>query len=91
MMGGAMYALDRGLHMKWLAVLFALFAAIASFGIGSMVQSNAIANVWKENLNVPAWIVGVICALLTTFVIFGGVKVIARVCEKLVQIGRAHV
>ena len=61
MMGGAMYALDRGLHMKWLAVLFALFAAIASFGIGSMVQSNAIANVWKENLNVPAWIVGVIC------------------------------
>lgn len=84
MMGGAMYALDRGLHMKWLAVLFALFAAIASFGIGSMVQSNAIANVWKENLNVPAWIVGVICALLTAFVIFGGVKVIARVCEKLV-------
>lgn len=84
MMGGAMYALDRGLHMKWLAVLFALFAAIASFGIGSMVQSNAIANVWKENLNVPAWIVGVICALLTAFVIFGGVKVIAKVCEKLV-------
>lgn len=84
MMGGAMYALDRGLHMKWLAVLFALFAAIASFGIGSMVQSNAIANVWKENLNVPAWVVGVICALLTAFVIFGGVKVIAKVCEKLV-------
>ena len=80
MMGGAMYALDRGLHMKWLAVLLALFAAIASFSIGSMVQSNA----WKENLNVPAWIVGVISALLTAFVIFGGVKVIARVCEKLV-------
>lgn len=84
MMGGAMYALDRGLHMKWLAVLFALFAAIASFGIGSMVQSNAIANVWKENLDVPAWIVGAVCALLTAVVIFGGVKVIAKVCEKLV-------
>ena len=84
MMGGAMYALDRGLHLKWLAVLFALFAAIASFGIGSMVQSNAIANVWKENLDMPAWIVGVVCAALTALVIFGGVKVIAKVCEKLV-------
>lgn len=84
MMGGAMYALDRGLHMKWLAVLFALFAAIASFGIGSMVQCNAIANVWRENLDIPAWIVGVVCALLTMLVIFGGVKVIAKVCEKLV-------
>lgn len=84
MMGGAMYALDRGLHLKWLAILFALFAAVASFGIGSMVQSNAIANVWRENLDMPAWIVGVICALLTALVIFGGVKVIARVCEKLV-------
>ena len=72
MMGGAMYALDRGLHLKWLAVLFALFAAIASFGIGSMVQSNAIANVWKENLDMPAWIVGVVCAALTALVIFGG-------------------
>lgn len=84
MMGGAMYALDRGLHLKWLAVLFALFAAIASFGIGSMVQSNAIANVWRENLDMPAWIVGVICAVLTALVIFGGVKVIAKVCERLV-------
>lgn len=84
MLGGAMYALERGLHMRWLGILFALFAAIASFGIGSMVQTNAIANVWRENMDVDGRLVGVVCALLTVLVIFGGVKSIARVCEKLV-------
>ncbi|MCM1161558.1 MAG: sodium:alanine symporter family protein [Roseburia sp.] len=84
MQGGAMYALERGLHMKWLAVLFALFALIASFGIGSMVQTNAIASVWKTNLGVPGWIVGIVCGVLTMAVIFGGVKAISKVCEKLV-------
>lgn len=84
MLGGAMYALERGLNMKWLAVLFALFATIASFGIGSMVQTNAIASVWKTNLNFPGWIVGVVCALLAAAVVFGGVKAISKVCEKLV-------
>ena len=86
MMGGAMYALERGLKMKWLGVLFALFAVVASFGIGSMVQTNAIANVWKTNLNFPSWIVGVVCAVLISMVIFGGVKKIANVCERLVPI-----
>lgn len=84
MMGGAMYALERGLHMKWLGVLFAVFATIASFGIGSMVQTNAIASVWKTNLNFPGWIVGILCAVLAALVIFGGVKSISKVCEKLV-------
>lgn len=84
MLGGAMYALERGLHMRWLGILFALFAAVASFGIGSMVQTNAIANVWRENMDVDGRLVGIVCALLTVLVIFGGVKSIARVCEKLV-------
>lgn len=84
MLGGAMYALERGLHMRWLGILFALFAAIASFGIGSMVQTNAIANVWRENMDVDGRLVGIVCALLTVLVIFGGVKSIAKVCEKLV-------
>ena len=43
MLGGPMYALERGLNMKWLAVLFAIFTALAAFGIGNTVQSNAIA------------------------------------------------
>lgn len=84
MQGGAMYALERGLHMKWLAVLFAAFAVLASFGIGSMVQTNAIASVWKTNLGIPGWMVGIVCGALTMAVIFGGVKAIAKVCEKLV-------
>lgn len=84
MLGGAMYALERGLGMKGLAILFAVFTMLASFGIGSMVQVNAIATVWTENLGMPSWIVGVVCSILTAFVIFGGVKSIAGVCEKLV-------
>lgn len=84
MQGGAMYALERGLHMKWLALLFAFFGAFASFGIGCATQVNAIATVCKANLDVPEWVVGVVVAALTALVIFGGIQSIARVCEKLV-------
>lgn len=84
MQGGAMYALERGLNMKWLAVLFAFFGAFASFGIGCATQVNAIATVCKENLGIPTWTVGVAVAVVTMLVIFGGIKSIASVCEKLV-------
>ncbi len=84
MLGGAMYALERGLKMKWLGVLFALFAAMASFGIGSGVQVNAIAEVMKNNFNVPPLAVGIVVAAVTSLVVFGGIKVIANVCERLV-------
>lgn len=84
MQGGAMYALERGLNMKWLGMIFALFAGLASFGIGCATQVNAIATVCKENLNIPEWIVGIVIAVLTAIVIIGGIKSIARVCEKLV-------
>ena len=86
MMGGAMYALERGLNMKWLGILFAIFALIASFGIGSMVQTNAVASVWESNMKVPGWIIGIVCAALIFMVIFGGVKKIASVCERLVPV-----
>ena len=84
MQGGAMYALERGLHMKWLGVAFALFGTLASFGIGCATQVNAIATVCNANLGVPNWLVGVLVALLTALVIFGGIQTISRVCEKLV-------
>ena len=84
MQGGAMYALDRGLNMKWLGVIFAVFAGFASFGIGCATQVNAIAEVCSTNLGIRPWIVGVVIAVLTAFVIFGGIKSIANVCEKLV-------
>ena len=84
MQGGAMYALERGLNMKWLAVLFAFLAGFASFGIGCATQVNSIAEVCKTNFNIPPMAVGIIIAVLTAFVIFGGIKSIAKVCERLV-------
>ena len=94
MLGGAMYAWKRGFTDKngntpWWALLgagaFALFAAIASFGIGSAVQSSAMTEVISTNLpGVPAWGIGLAIVIMVSIVIFGGVKVISKVCEKLV-------
>ena len=84
MQGGAMYALERGLHMKWLGLIFAIFGGFASFGIGCATQVNAIATVCQENLHIPPAAVGIAVAVLTALVIFGGIKAIANVCEKLV-------
>ncbi len=84
MYGGPMYALERGLNMKWLAMLFAVFTALASFGIGCTVQANSIALLARETFGIPTWIVGVFICLLTACVILGGVRAIARVCTVLV-------
>ena len=84
MQGGAMYALERGLNMKWLGLVFAFLAAFASFGIGCATQVNAIATVCEANLGIPVWPVGLAVAAFTAAIIFGGIKSIARVCEKLV-------
>jgi len=82
--GGPMYALERGLGMKWLAVLFAIFTALASFGIGCTVQANSIALLTHETFGIPTWIVGCFVCVMTASVILGGVKAIARVCTVLV-------
>lgn len=84
MQGGAMYALERGLHMRWLGLIFAVFAGFASFDIGCATQVNAIATVCNENLHINKAVVGIIIGVLTAVVIFGGIKSIARVCERLV-------
>jgi len=84
MLGGPMYALERGLHMKWLAVLFAFFAAVASFGIGCSVQSNSIALLVDETFGVSPYVTGVVIGVLVAVVILFGVKGIARVCEMFV-------
>ncbi|MEZ3488371.1 MAG: sodium:alanine symporter family protein [Lachnospiraceae bacterium] len=84
MQGGAMYALERGLNMKWLAMLFAFFAGFASFGIGCATQVNSIAEICKTNFNIPPIAVGIGIGALTAIVIFGGIKAIASVCERLV-------
>lgn len=73
-----------GGNWKWLGWLFALFAFVASFGIGNMVQSNAIADVMESSVGVPTWISGLVVAVLVGLVVIGGIKRIAKVAEKLV-------
>jgi AGCS family alanine or glycine:cation symporter len=98
--GGPMYVLDRGLGMRPLAILFAIFTAIAAFGIGNMVQANSISTMlaapmqvpgWLTDLgvraqtvSVPTWATATVMTALTAVVILGGIRSIARVCEVLV-------
>lgn len=84
MQGGPMYVLERGLNLKWLGILFAVFAGLTSIGTGCATQVNAIATVCTENLHIDKIFVGIIIATLTGLVIFGGIKTISKVCEKLV-------
>ena len=79
-----------GGHTPWWAklgaVAFAAFAAIAAIGTGSAVQASAMSGIITSNVDVPAWIVGVIIVVLVSVVIFGGVQSISKVCERLVPI-----
>ena len=74
MLGGPMYALERGLGWKWMAVLFSFFTAFAAFGIGNLVQSNAISLLCYETYQIPEFITGFVVATLTAMVILFGVK-----------------
>jgi AGCS family alanine or glycine:cation symporter len=82
--GGPMYVIEKALGQKWLAVLFAVFTAVAAFGIGNMVQANSISTMLQSNLNISPWISGALLTVFTAVVIIGGIKSIARVCEYLV-------
>ncbi|GHV73208.1 transporter [Spirochaetia bacterium] len=88
MLGGAMFALERGLKNKKagrvLGILFALFAALAAFGIGDMTQSNAVSGLVQETFKVPTWITGLILMIFTGAVLIGGLKWISKVCEAIV-------
>ena len=84
MLGGPMYALERGLKMKWLAVLFCIFTAIAAFGIGNTVQVNSISMLLNESWGISPHITGISISLLIGLVILFGLKGIARVCGFLV-------
>lgn len=84
-LGGPMYALERGLKCRWLAVLFALFTAVAAFGIGNVTQANAVSGVLTESaLHVPGWLTGVLLAGLVGAVLIGGIQSISRVCSACV-------
>jgi AGCS family alanine or glycine:cation symporter len=84
MSGGPMYYISKGLGWKWLGVLFAIFASIAAFGIGNMVQSNSVADAVNTSFGIPNWTTGIILAILTAMVTLGGIKSIAKVTQYLV-------
>jgi len=84
MLGGPMYALERGLGWKWLAVLFAMFTAFAALGIGNTVQSNAIATLAYETYHIDHVVTGIVISLLAGSVLLGGIRSIARVCKLFV-------
>ena len=85
-LGGPMYYIKNGLGKKWLwlGFLFALFGALASFGIGNTVQANSVASALQAQFNVPPWMTAVVLLLLTGAVGLGGIKRIAQVAGKLV-------
>ncbi len=86
MQGGPMRYIADGLGLKWLGWLFALMGGIAAFGIGSMVQSNSVAVALKHTWGVPAWVTGIVMAVMTGVVIIGGIRRIGKVTEKIVPV-----
>ncbi len=86
MAGGPMYYIERGLKWKWLAVLFALFAVLASFGIGSSVQSNSVAQSIHASFGVDQAATGFILTILTAVVVLGGIKSISKAASVIVPV-----
>ncbi len=82
--GGPMYYLTYGLKMPKLGMAFAIFTALAAFGIGNMTQANAVANILDSQMGVPTWVTGVVLLTLTAVVILGGIKSIGRFTSFLV-------
>jgi AGCS family alanine or glycine:cation symporter len=86
MSGGPMYYIANGLGWKWLGFAFAIFASIAAFGIGNMVQSNSVADAVNATFHVPMWVTGIVLMILTALVILGGIKSIGKVTGTVVPI-----
>ncbi|MGN0561684.1 MAG: alanine/glycine:cation symporter family protein [Candidatus Fimenecus sp.] len=84
--GGPMYYIEKGLHQKWLAVLFAVFCLLASFGIGSVAQVNGISTAMESSFHIPNYVTGIVICLLAGFIVFGGLKRIVTVTEKFVPL-----
>ncbi len=84
MSGGPMYYIEKGLKNKWLAFIFALFAACAAFGTGNIIQSNSVAEAMHATFNVPSWVTGIFLLMITYLVIMGGIKSIAKAASAIV-------
>lgn len=83
MIGGPMYALEKGLGMKWLGILFCVFTALAAFGIGNTVQANSISLLLNESYSISPHISGLCMSVLTALVVIFGVKVLQKFVQLL--------
>ncbi len=84
--GGPMYYLAKGANMPKLGFAFAIFTVLASFGIGNMTQSNAVANAMFSQFEIPTWVTGITLLTITSFVILGGIKSIGKTTSFLIPI-----
>ena len=84
MAGGPMYFMERGLNMKWLAVVFAVATVLSTLGSGNMPQSASLASGLNASFDIPQWTSGLVLATLLLLVIVGGIKTIARVASAIV-------
>ena len=80
MSGGPMFVLERDMKCKWLGVAFAVFTAIAAFGIGNLTQGNAAAEQLHHAFAIPSWGTAAVLTILTALVMLGGIRSIAKVC-----------
>ena len=86
MAGGPMYFMERGLNMKWLAVIFAVATVLSTLGSGNMPQSASLASGLNASFDIPQWASGAVLSLLLFLVIVGGIKTIARVASAIVPL-----
>jgi AGCS family alanine or glycine:cation symporter len=84
MRGGPMYYISKGVGLPWLGTLFAVFTALAAFGIGNMTQANATAGILQTVFGAQPWVTGLVLMVLTALVILGGIKSIGRFTSFLV-------
>lgn len=88
MLGGPMYSIKEAFHNKLpgkiLAVLFAVFAILASFGIGNLTQANSISDAVNSTFSVPTWVTGIILTILALVIVLGGIQTISKVSSVLV-------
>lgn len=86
MSGGPMYYISQGLKLPWLGTVFAIFASVAAFGIGNMVQSNSVADAVATTYSIPHMVSGIVLMACTAAVVLGGIKKIGKVTGTLVPI-----
>ena len=86
MSGGPMYYISQGLKLPWLGTIFAVFASIAAFGIGNMVQSNSVADAVEATYHIPSLVTGIVLMVCTAAVVLGGIKQIGKVTGVLVPV-----